>query len=253
MWFYHFPEHRQVTKRCSHGSEWIPFSEFLSETGVIHNATACTIAANEVRTLPELHGTSQVRTDVPALYLPDITPMLSRHEEPKLGEVIPPETGELDAIKTRLATPPRSWDVDTLFHIRHATRHHITDTGTWTPPCPCALSTYSCFYIAMHVTSQSLFFVTHLREFHNNQTRHYRSLPPQLLHPKPQFQALREITPTIMSHLQPARCNTRCDKNKWKALCDYDTDNIMEPLSSTHAQECSKDAATDEIRSASGT
>ena len=121
MWFYHFPEQPQVTMCCSHGSEWITFSEVLSETGVIHNATACTIAATEIRTLPELHGTSQVRTDVPTLYLPDITPMLSRHEEPKLGEVIPPEIGELDAIKTRLATPPRSWDVDTLFHIWQAT------------------------------------------------------------------------------------------------------------------------------------
>ena len=130
MYFYHFPEHRQVTKRCSHGSEWIPFSEFLSETGVIHNATACTTAANEVRTLPELHGTSQVRTDVPALYLPDIIPMLSRHEDPKLGEVIPPETGEIDAIKTSLATTPRCWDVDTFFHILHATRHHIIHTDT---------------------------------------------------------------------------------------------------------------------------
>jgi hypothetical protein len=48
---------------------------------------------------------------------------LSSPDEPKLGEVIPLETGRLDAIKTRLVTPPRSWDVDTLFHIRHATRH----------------------------------------------------------------------------------------------------------------------------------
>jgi len=29
--------------------------------------TACIIAANEVRKLPELHGTSQLRTDVPTL------------------------------------------------------------------------------------------------------------------------------------------------------------------------------------------
>jgi len=100
MWFYHFPEQRQVTIRCPHGSERITFSEVLSETGVIHNATAGNIAANEVRTLTELHGTSQVRSDVPALYVPDITPMLSRHEKPKFGEFIQPETGELDAIKT---------------------------------------------------------------------------------------------------------------------------------------------------------
>jgi len=74
MWFFHFPEQRQVTIRCPHGPKWITFSEVLSETSVIHNDTTCTIAANEVRTLPELRGTSQVRTDVPAVYLPDITP-----------------------------------------------------------------------------------------------------------------------------------------------------------------------------------
>ena len=39
-----------------------------------------------------------------------------------MGEVIPLETGPLDAIKTRLETPPRSWDVDTLLHIRQATQ-----------------------------------------------------------------------------------------------------------------------------------
>jgi len=46
-----------------------------------------------------------------------------------MGEVIPLETGRLDAIKTRLATPPRFWDVDTLFHIRQATRRE--DHSLW--------------------------------------------------------------------------------------------------------------------------
>ena len=78
---------------------------------------------NEVRTLPELHGTDQLQTDVPTLYLLDLSTMFSSPEEPKLGEVIPVETGRLGAIKTRLVTPPRSWDVDTLFHIWQATGH----------------------------------------------------------------------------------------------------------------------------------
>jgi hypothetical protein len=100
MWFYHFPEQRQVTIGCPSGSGWITFSEVLFDTGVIHNAKACIIPAYEVRTLPELHGTSQVRTDVPTLYLPDLYSMFSNPEEPKLEEVIPLETGRLDAIKT---------------------------------------------------------------------------------------------------------------------------------------------------------
>ena len=121
-WFFHFPDKRHVSIRCPHGSGWITFSEVLSETGVIHNATACTIAAGEIRTLPEIHGTAEVRTDIPKLYLPDIPPMLSVHEEPRLREMTPPETEELDGIKSRLATPPRFWDVDTLLHIRQSSK-----------------------------------------------------------------------------------------------------------------------------------
>jgi len=122
MWLYQFPE-RPVTIRCPSGFVWITSNKVLFDTGVIHNATACIIAANEIGTLAELHGTSQLRTDVPTLYLPDLSSMFSSPEEPKLGEVIPLETGRLNDIKTRQVTPPRSWDVYTLFHIRQATRH----------------------------------------------------------------------------------------------------------------------------------
>jgi hypothetical protein len=93
MWFYHFPEQRQVTIRCPTRSGWITFSKVLADTGVVHNATSCIIAANKVLTLPELQGTSQLRVDVPMLYLTDLSSMLSNPEEPKLGEVIPLETG----------------------------------------------------------------------------------------------------------------------------------------------------------------
>ena len=127
-WFFHFPEKRQVSIRCPQGSGWITLSEVLSETGVIHNATACTIAAGEIRTLPELHGTAEVRTDIPKLYLPDIPPMLSVHEEPGLKEMTSPETEELDGIKSRLATPPKFWDFDTLLHIQQATVQHADHT-----------------------------------------------------------------------------------------------------------------------------
>jgi hypothetical protein len=73
-------------------------------------------AARATRDIPATNGR-------PHAVLTVLSPMLSSPEEPKLGEVIPLETGRLDAIKTRLVTPPRSWDVDTLFHIWQATRH----------------------------------------------------------------------------------------------------------------------------------
>jgi hypothetical protein len=42
-------------------------------------------ASKDARNTQDLPG-----ADVPALYLHDITPTLSRHDEPKVGEVIPP-------------------------------------------------------------------------------------------------------------------------------------------------------------------
>ena len=64
---------------------------FISEIGAIHNATS-TIAAGDIRNLPELHGTADVRTDIPKLYLPDIPPMLSVGEELRVKEMTLPET-----------------------------------------------------------------------------------------------------------------------------------------------------------------
>ena len=54
---------------------------------------------------------------MPKLYIPDIPPMLSVGEKPRLKEMTLSETEELDGIKTRLATPPKFWDVDALLHI----------------------------------------------------------------------------------------------------------------------------------------
>jgi len=115
-------------------------------------------------------------------------------------------------------------------------------------------SPYTCFWTAMHVQSGIIVsFASHFREFQRNRTRHHRSLPPQLLHPKSQFQALREITPTTSSLLQPTRCNTRCDKIKWKPVCDNCfTNSTMEHIYSTQRRkagmEGGKYVATDDIR-----
>jgi len=66
--------------------------------------------------------------DIPKLYLPDVPPMLSVYEEPRLQEMTSPETEQLDGIKSRLATPPKFWDVDTLLHIQQATVQHADHT-----------------------------------------------------------------------------------------------------------------------------
>ena len=68
--------------------------------------------------------------DIPKLYLPDVPPMLSVYEEPRLQEMTSPEMEELDDIKSRLAMPPKFWDFDTLLHIQQAT-DDIEDSLSW--------------------------------------------------------------------------------------------------------------------------
>jgi hypothetical protein len=117
MWFLHFPSKHQVTVRCPNGTAWVTYNEVLFGGGIIHNATACSTASKQVQALPELHRTNYANLDTPALFLPNLTSILAAHEVPQIEEPVQANTKELD-IKSRLATPLRSLDVDTLLHIR---------------------------------------------------------------------------------------------------------------------------------------
>ena len=59
--------------------------------------------------------------DTPAWYAPDPIPGPVPEESPRKEEDLPAAVRELNDINTRLATPLRSLDVDTLFHTRHST------------------------------------------------------------------------------------------------------------------------------------
>jgi hypothetical protein len=99
---YHFPIRQQVTIRCPNGNDWRIYNEVLSEAGVIHNVTASSIASNEIRTLPELHGSAHTKLDTPSLYLPEVSLILEVHEVPQLQEAFPMLARELDKLRTRL-------------------------------------------------------------------------------------------------------------------------------------------------------
>jgi hypothetical protein len=58
------------------------------------------------------------RLDTPALHIPDIMPILAGQEAPQNEEGLPTAKKELDDIMSRLATPTRWLEVDTLLHIR---------------------------------------------------------------------------------------------------------------------------------------
>ena len=59
IWLYHLPEPREVTIRCLKNNIWTTRTELLHDAGLIFNASQCSIAKHEVRTLPKLQGTAQ--------------------------------------------------------------------------------------------------------------------------------------------------------------------------------------------------
>jgi len=82
VWVYHFPTQRQVTTRCPRDNVWVTRTEALSGAGLIHNATRRLITSGEIRTLPELHGVAHANLNSPSVYVPDTSPVLSRHKLP---------------------------------------------------------------------------------------------------------------------------------------------------------------------------
>jgi len=56
LWLYHLPESCQITTRCHSANGWETHTQTLSDTGVIQNATKCSITTNEFQTLPEIRG-----------------------------------------------------------------------------------------------------------------------------------------------------------------------------------------------------
>ena len=71
LWLYYFPGQRRVTLRCPEDNAWTTRTELLHEPGPILNASACSIATEEFRTLPELHGSMQTALDTHCCYIPD--------------------------------------------------------------------------------------------------------------------------------------------------------------------------------------
>jgi len=59
-WAYHFSEPRQVTIRCPQENGWTSHTVSLGVSGLIHNASTCHIASQEIRTLPVLSKTMKL-------------------------------------------------------------------------------------------------------------------------------------------------------------------------------------------------
>jgi len=126
VWVYHFPSQRQVTIRCPRDNVWVTRTRTLSGAGLIHNATRCSITSGEIRTLPELHGVAHANLNAPSVYVPDSSPILSKHVPPRVEAALTSEVNELDQLKDRLETAQKTLDVDTLVHMQKATPQQET-------------------------------------------------------------------------------------------------------------------------------
>jgi hypothetical protein len=65
IWIYHFPREQQVNIRCPREAGWVTYNSVLYERGIIHAAATCSIASNEIQTLPQIRGTDYARFDTP--------------------------------------------------------------------------------------------------------------------------------------------------------------------------------------------
>jgi hypothetical protein len=63
------------------------FSELLSGTGLIYNASTCHITTSDMQTLPELSGTTQTELHTPRVYLPTKIPIMTDYEIRQLNDV----------------------------------------------------------------------------------------------------------------------------------------------------------------------
>ena len=81
LWLYYFPEPRQATLHCLRNNTWTTHG-ILSEAGLILNATTCSIATEDIRTFPELHGNTQTSLETPHFYVPNNVPTVAAHEIP---------------------------------------------------------------------------------------------------------------------------------------------------------------------------
>jgi len=68
IWLYHLPEPRQITISCLKNNTWTTRTELLHDAGLLFNASQCSIATHEVRTLPKLQGTTQANLETTYLH-----------------------------------------------------------------------------------------------------------------------------------------------------------------------------------------
>ena len=156
----------------------MPRNLFLEATGLLHNATTSYVTSSDIQLLPELHGVQRVELGTPQLILPDTIPIATEHEVQQLLDIAPAEIQKLDELRSRLAAPRRTYDVDSLLHVQQTTQSQATQTHRFMiiflSLCTAIVLGILCYLIYPHLcikryTPPNLTPKTPQRTFHRNQ------------------------------------------------------------------------------------
>ena len=102
IWLYQFPEPQQAVIHCPGIDDKTPCTEILSGTGIIRNATRCSISISQIRTLADLQGTSRTEMHPSHFYIHDKLSIVAEHEVKLIEEAMPATVEQLNKIKTKL-------------------------------------------------------------------------------------------------------------------------------------------------------
>ena len=92
--------------------------------GPLHNVTSCQLSSSELRSLPELRGSTQTELVSPNFYLPSRIPTITDHEAQQLEAIVPADTKKLDYISSHVLAQKQTYDVDSVFQLRSITIQH---------------------------------------------------------------------------------------------------------------------------------
>ena len=123
-WVYDFPEERTVTRRCSEPTRQLTRTDLLHGHGLLRNVTSCQISSSELRSLPELRGSTQTELGSRNFYLSSRIPTITDHEAQQLEAIVPADTKKLDYISSHVPEQKQTYDVDSLFHLHRTTMQH---------------------------------------------------------------------------------------------------------------------------------
>jgi hypothetical protein len=127
-WIFHFPTPHRVTLHCRNDTSQVPRTLLLPEAGIIHDTAECYVTSDGFQTLPELHGASQAKLDMPKFFLPNVT-VVTAYELQQLRSITSADVQKLDKIHTRLSALQQTFDMDTLLHVHHTSRAQESRTN----------------------------------------------------------------------------------------------------------------------------